>query len=114
MANLDRLEDQIAKQQERLKQLKAQKQAAQAREKAREKKLTRQQETRRRILLGSYLASVMDESDEARHKTLSRLDGYLKRDDDRALFGLPPIQTDQSHAEHQLVNNQDSHAMADG
>ena len=51
---VESLEQRIAKQEERLKQLKAQKQAVEARE----KKISEQQrkdDTRRKILLGSYL-----------------------------------------------------------
>ena len=51
---VESLEQRIAKQEERLKQLKAQKQAVEARK----KKISEQQrkdDTRRKILLGSYL-----------------------------------------------------------
>ena len=51
---VESLEQKIAKQEERLKQLKAQKQAVLAREKAR-KRQDRKDDTRRKILLGSYL-----------------------------------------------------------
>ncbi len=47
------LDQKIAKQEERLKQLKAQKQAIEAREKARQKAQDRKDDTRRKILLGS-------------------------------------------------------------
>ena len=52
---VESLEQQIAKNEERLKQLKAQKQAVLAREKARQKAQDRKDDTRRKILLGSYL-----------------------------------------------------------
>ena len=52
---VETIEQQIAKNEERLKQLKAQKQAVLAREKARQKAQDRKDDTRRKILLGSYL-----------------------------------------------------------
>ena len=49
---VETIEQQIAKNEERLKQLKAQKQAVLAREKARQKAQDRKDDTRRKILLG--------------------------------------------------------------
>ena len=53
--SVETLEQKIAKQEERLKQLKAQKQAVIAREKKKQSEQKRKDETRRKILLGSYL-----------------------------------------------------------
>ena len=50
---VESLEQQIAKQEERLKQLKAQKQAVLAREKKKATDQQRKEDTRRKILLGS-------------------------------------------------------------
>ena len=50
---VESLEQQIAKQEERLKQLKAQKQAVLAREKKKQSEQQRKEDTRRKILLGS-------------------------------------------------------------
>lgn len=52
---VESLEQKIAKQEERLKQLKAQKQAVLAREKKKQSEQQRKEDTRRKILLGSYL-----------------------------------------------------------
>ena len=52
---VESLEQRIAKQEERLKQLKAQKQAVEAREKKKISEQQRKDDTRRKILLGSYL-----------------------------------------------------------
>ena len=52
---VESLEQRIAKQEERLKQLKAQKQAVLAREKKKISDQQRKEDTRRKILLGSYL-----------------------------------------------------------
>ena len=93
---VESLEQQINKQEERLKQLKAQKQAVLAREK---KKITDQQrkdDTRRKILLGSLAIKKME--DEAKKtKILAELNEYLTEDRDRQLFNLSNIEV--KHAE---------------
>lgn len=57
--SVEKLEQQIAKQNERLQQLKAQKQAVVAREKKKQSEQQRKDDTRRKILLGSYLLKKM-------------------------------------------------------
>ncbi len=81
------LEQQINKQEERLKQLKAQKQAVLAREKAKQKEQQRKDETRRKILLGSYLLKKM-ENEANKEKILADLNECLTEDRDRKLFNL--------------------------
>ena len=81
------LEQKIAKQQEKLNQLKAQKQAIEAREKKKATEQQRKDDTRRKILLGSFLMKQME--DEAqKQKILAGLNQYLTEDRDRKLFGL--------------------------
>jgi len=81
------LEQQITKQEERLKQLKAQKQAILAREKKKLSDQQRKDDTRRKILLGSYLLKKME--NEANKETiLADLNEYLTEDRDRKLFHL--------------------------
>ena len=82
------LEQRIAKQEERLKQLKAQKQAKDAREKAKQKEQDRKNDTRRKILLGSYLLKKM-ENEANKEKILAEINEYLTEDRDRKLFNLP-------------------------
>lgn len=82
------LEQRIAKQEERLKQLKAQKQAKDAREKAKQKEQNRKNDTRRKILLGSYLLKKMEDEAE-KQKILAGINEYLTEDRDRKLFNLP-------------------------
>ena len=53
--SIETIDQQIAKQQERLKQLKAQKQAVIARQKAKVTKQQRTDDTRRKILIGAYM-----------------------------------------------------------
>ena len=69
---VESLEQQITKQEERLKQLKAQKQAVLAREKKKLSEQQRKDETRRKILLGSYLLKKM-ENEQDKEKILAEL-----------------------------------------
>lgn len=81
------LEQRIERQEQKLKQMKAEKQAIQAREK---KKITEQQrkdDTRRKILLGSYLIKKM-ENGQDKEKILADLNEYLTEERDRKLFDL--------------------------
>ena len=79
--------EKIAKQEERLKQLKVQKQATIAREKAKQKEQDRKDDTRRKILLGSYLLKKM-ENEENKEKILAEMNEYLTQERDRKLFNL--------------------------
>jgi thiamine pyrophosphate-dependent acetolactate synthase large subunit-like protein len=73
---------------EKLKQLKAQKQAIEAREKTKKKEQERKDDTRRKILLGSYLIKKM-QNEANKEKILAELNEYLTEDRDRQLFDLP-------------------------
>ena len=86
--SIDALNDKIQKQQERLKQLKAQKLALEAKEKKRIAEQQRKEDTRKKILLGAYLLKKMEESEANRQRILAELDEYLIEPRDRALFGL--------------------------
>lgn len=85
--SVENLEQKIAKQEDRLKQLKAQKQAVLAREKKKVSDQQRKEDTRRKILLGSYLLKKM-ENEGNKEKILADLNEYLTEDRDRKLFGL--------------------------
>ena len=84
---VESLEQQIAKQEERLKQLKAQKQAVLAREKKKISDQQRKEDTRRKILLGSYLLKKMEDEAE-KQQIFSALNEYLKETRPRDLFSL--------------------------
>ena len=84
---VESLEQKITKQEERLKQLKAQKQAVLAREKKKISEQQRKDDTRRKILLGSYLLKKMEDEAE-KQQILSELNEYLKEKRDRDLFNL--------------------------
>ena len=84
----ENLEKKIEAQLEKLKQLKARKQAIEAREKSKQKEQERKDDTRRKILLGSLaLKKMQDDSEKA--KILADLNDYLTEDRDRKLFNLP-------------------------
>jgi predicted amidophosphoribosyltransferase len=91
---IESIDQKIAKDQEKMNQLKeniiqlkAQKQAALAREKSKQKAQERKDETRRKILLGSFLLKEME--DEAqKQKILAGLNQYLTEERDRKLFDL--------------------------
>ena len=81
------LEKKIEAQLEKLKQLKARKQAIEARERTKQKEQQRKDDTRRKILLGSYLIKKM-QNEANKEKILAELNEYLTEDRDRQLFNL--------------------------
>ena len=85
------LEKKIEAQLEKLKQLKARKQAIEARERSKQKEQERKDDTRRKILLGSYLIKKM-QNEANKEKILAELHEYLTEDRDRQLFDLPNIE----------------------
>jgi conjugal transfer/entry exclusion protein len=82
------IEEQIKKQQEKLTQLKAQKQAIEARVKASEAKKNRADDTRRRILIGAMVLDQWKTNPESEAKTKQALDKFLTKENDRKLFSL--------------------------
>jgi uncharacterized protein (DUF342 family) len=83
-----RLDERIQKHEEKLKQLKAQQQALQAREKKKLAEQQRSDDTRRKILLGAYMLKKMGESDFEKQKILAELNEYLVEPRDRRLFEI--------------------------
>jgi hypothetical protein len=86
------LEKKIEAQLEKLKQLKARKQAIEAREKSKQKEQERKDDTRRKILLGSYLIKKMHANEANKEKILTELNEYLTENRDRQLFDLQNIE----------------------
>nr|AAX38517.1 ORF110 [Leptospirillum ferrooxidans] len=84
------LDDRIKDLEDKLKKAKAQKQQIERAEKTRLSKKQRAEETRKKILLGSYYMTKMAD-EELKKKIISGLDKFLTRNDDRALFGLPEL-----------------------
>ena len=85
----ENIEQKIEAQLEKLKQLKAQKQAIEARERTKKKEQERKDDTRRKILLGSYLIKKMNANEANKEKIRTELNEYLTEDRDRKLFDLP-------------------------
>ncbi|MFB2828951.1 mobilization protein [Aeromonas jandaei] len=84
------LEQRIESLEKKLKQAKAEKQRKEARIRAQERKRTREQDTRRKILVGAVYLAIADSDDAALKALTDRMDKALTRDDDRTLFDLPP------------------------
>lgn len=78
--------------QTKLKQAKALKAKQEAQKRAKASKEERAKDTRRKILAGSMLLSAWDKNPDAKAQGIARLNQFLTREDDRALFDLPPIQ----------------------
>ena len=85
MATID---DKISKLEDQLKQAKAQRQKVEARKRAAAAKLTRQQDTRKKILVGAAILAKVERGEWPKDKLLAMLDVALTRADDRALFDL--------------------------
>ena len=74
--SVETLEQKIAKQEERLKQLKAQKQAVVAREKKKISDQQRKDDTRRKILLGAWALNKL-KNDESFKQQLADFEQFL-------------------------------------
>lgn len=84
---LDEIRRQMARTAKKLSQLDARYELQLAKETKAAGKRARNNETRRKILLGAYLLATHD--DEA---LAALMEDYLTRDDDRSLFGLEPLE----------------------
>lgn len=54
----------------------------------------RKNDTRRKVLIGAMYLELGEKDAELKARTIKRLGQFLKRTDDRALFGLPPLTTE--------------------
>ena len=88
------IDERIAALEAKLKQEKARKAKILARQRAAQAKLTRQQDTRRKILVGAAILAKVERGEWPKDKLLAMMDATLTRADDRALFGLPAPTTD--------------------
>lgn len=84
-----KLQATIDAQAKRLAELKAKKARIEAKGRSKEKAIERKLETRRLVLLGAYAKHRMEGNQEQHARTMAGLDGFLKRPEERALFGLP-------------------------
>lgn len=85
---LDALEKRIQEQTEKLNQLRAQKQKAQNRLRAKEREQKRKDDTRRKILIGACMMKLAEDNPEANDRMLRQLDRFLTEERDRKLFNL--------------------------
>lgn len=107
-------EERERKAKERAEQLRNKREALERRMNAKLLKGSRADDTRRKILVGSMFLNLTDNDEKLRAGILARLDGYLTRDDDRALFDLPS-KTTQPEAPQQPAEVQPaSHTMTLG
>ena len=93
------IEDKIKALEEKLKQAKAQKAKIEARKKAIEAKVQRSQDTRRKVLAGAMVFEMMERDEATRQRFMERLDKYLTRADDRALFDQQVMPTESPKKE---------------
>ena len=93
--SINALNEKIEKQLEKLNQLKAQKQAIEAREKKKISEQQRKEETRKKILLGSMMLKKMNDETEKK-KILAELKEYLTEDRDRKLFNILPVEKEKN------------------
>jgi molecular chaperone GrpE (heat shock protein) len=88
-----KLGDRINHLETKLQQLKAQQQRVAAQARALASRRTRQQETRRKLLVGATVLALVDRNVIDHDDVQAWLDAELTREDDRALFDLPPRAT---------------------
>ena len=87
---MSKLNDRVAALEERLKQLKAKQQQVDARKRAFDARQARKNDTRRKILAGAIVLAKVEHGVFADAQFRKWMDEALTRDDDRALFNLPP------------------------
>ncbi|MHB1016194.1 MAG: mobilization protein [Desulfurivibrionaceae bacterium] len=63
-----------------------------ARVKAREAAQNRKEDTRRKVLLGALILSMVEKGEWPKEKVDSALARFLTRPQDRILFNLPPVE----------------------
>lgn len=82
------IEEQIEAAKKRLEQLKERKLKFEAKKQSTERERTRKAENRRKTLVGAAVLAKPDMTDE---RLKAMMNPFLKRDDERALFGLSPL-----------------------
>ena len=84
-----KLDERIARQEEKLKQLRTQQARVQARARALASRRARKDDTRRKILVGAVVLAKVDQGVLKESVLRGWLDAALTRADDRELFNLP-------------------------
>lgn len=95
----EQLEKRIELLEEKLKEAKALKQKQDAQKRALATKQERQNDTRRKILVGAVILAKVERDEWPRDKLLAMLDAALAHKKDRALFDLAPIPEPNEKAE---------------
>jgi hypothetical protein len=85
---LAQTQDQIARLEDRLRQLKARQSRVDARARALASRRARKDDTRRKILVGAIVLAKVEQGMLTESVLRAWLDGALTRSDDRALFNL--------------------------
>lgn len=85
-----------------LEDLKRKKKAIDQRQRLMASKAARKADARKKILVGAMLLAEIEDDAGAAAQLQARLDAYLTRDDDRAVFGLPPKGQQPPRANHGL------------
>ena len=85
-----KLDERISAMEQRLKQLKARQQRAEARKRTLDSQKKRRIDNRRKILVGAIILAQVERGEMSERELRELLDRWLERDDDRALFELPP------------------------
>jgi hypothetical protein len=88
-STMPKLDERITALETRLKQMKARQQKLETRRRAIESRRTRKEETRRKILVGTIVLTLVDEGRLPSSELHTWLDEALTRPEDRALFELP-------------------------
>ena len=87
---MPKLDERISTLETKLKQLKVRQQRIDARARALASKRARKDDTRRKILIGAIVLARVDQGRIPQADLTAWLDEALTRQDDRALFDLPP------------------------
>jgi hypothetical protein len=85
-----KIAERIESLEERVRQLKARQQRIEARWRSIESRRARRDDTRRKILVGAIVLAKVEQGVLAESVLRGWLEGALERDEDRALFDLPP------------------------
>lgn len=89
----------------KISQLKAQEEMIEARKVQALIKGNRSNETRKKILAGALVLEMMEGDDATKKRFIDRLEKYLTRDDDLALFGLQAQQKKSEEIIPQVNSN---------
>lgn len=88
-----RIEERVELAAKKLAELKALQAREDAKRKAEAGKERRKLDNKKKILLGAYMLDRMERDADFQAKVIPRLDKFLVRPSDRAIFGLPPTPT---------------------